>query len=236
MNHEDNPWFPKVFDQERRADRKRLSIQDYAWVWDGDYRENSDAQILSGKVVVREFEPSANWNGPYYGIDWGFSQDPCVGVKCWVHDDRLWIEYEAGRVGLENDDIADYMIQRIPAIESHVIRSDSARPETISHVKQARNGRKSLPRLVGVEKWKGSVEDGIAHLRSYSEIVIHERCKETILEARKYSYKVDKLSGDVMTDIVDKHNHYIDATRYAVDPLIKRRTQAKSTPFTHMGR
>jgi len=173
---------------------------------------------------VAEFTPAADWDGPYFGIDWGFSQDPTAGVKCWIHDQRLYIEHEAGKVGLENDDIADYMIARLPGIESHAVRADSARPETISHVKSdGRGTRKSLPRIVGVEKWKGSVEDGIAHLRSYREIVIHPRCTKTLHEARTYSYKVDRLTGDVLTDIVDKNNHYIDAIRYALGPLIKPR-------------
>lgn len=224
LNYTDNPWFPAVLDQERLADRDRLDDQTYAWVWDGEYRENSEAQILAGKYRVAEFEPKPEWDGPYFGMDWGFSQDPTAGVKCWVGDERLWIEYEAGKVGLENDDIADFAIQRLPGIERHVVRGDSARPETISHVKsKGRDGKRAnLPRLEGVEKWKGSVEDGIAHLRSYKEIVIHERCTEVLREARLYSYKTDRQSGDVLTTIVDANNHYIDALRYALGPLIKR--------------
>lgn len=234
LNYTDNPWFPSVLDEERRNDRERMDDQTYAWVWDGAYRENSEAQILGGKYKVAEFTPGSNWDGPYYGLDWGFSQDPTAGVKCWVHDNRLWIEFEAGKVGLENDDIADFMIARLPGIEHHAVRADSARPETISHVKsKGRDGKRaSLPRIEGVEKWKGSVEDGIAHLRSYKEIIIHPRCTKTLQEARLYSYKVDRLTGDVLTDIIDKNNHYIDATRYALGPLIKRAGQASSAEFT----
>lgn len=225
LNYTDNPWFPDVLEQERLADRERLDDQTYAWVWDGAYRENSIAQILAGKYRVADFLPERHWDGPYFGLDWGFSQDPTAGVKCWVGDSRLWIEYEAGRIGLENDDIADYMIQRLPDIEKHSVRGDSARPETISHVKsKGRDGKRSnLPRLEAVEKWKGSVEDGIAHLRSYTEIVIHTRCVQVLREARLYSYKVDRLSKDVLTEIVDANNHYLDATRYAIGPLIKRK-------------
>ncbi|AVG43420.1 PBSX family phage terminase large subunit [Achromobacter insolitus] len=225
LNYTDNPWFPDVLEQERRNDRERLDDQTYAWIWDGAYRENSAAQILAGKYRVAEFDPAAGWDGPYFGLDWGFSQDPTAGVKLWVHDHRLWVEYEAGKIGLENDDIAEFMIARLPGIEQHVTRADSARPETISHVKsKGRDGqRASLPRLQGVEKWKGSVEDGIAHLRSYKEIVIHPRCVQTLREARLYSYKVDRLTGDVLTDIVDANNHYMDATRYALQPMIKRK-------------
>lgn len=224
INFDSNPWFPSVLDLERQADRQRLDDQTYAWVWEGAYRENSDAQILSGKYQVQEFTPQDNWDGPYFGIDWGFSQDPTAGVKLWISDGNLYVEHEAGRVGLENDDIASFMIQRLPDIEKHVVRSDSARPETISHVKsKGRNhDRACLPKIEGVEKWKGSVEDGIAHLRSYKSIIIHPRCKEFLNEARKYSYKVDRQTGDILTTIVDAHNHYMDAARYALAPLIKR--------------
>lgn len=225
LNHTDNPWFPDVLEQERLADRERLDDQTYAWIWEGAYRENSDAQIMAGKYRVAEFAPGADWDGPYFGIDWGFSQDPTAGTKSWVYDGRLYIEYEAGKVGLENDDIAGYMIDRLPGIEQHAVRADSARPETISHVKQDGGGKRPcLPRITGVEKWKGSVEDGIAHMRSYKEIIIHPRCTKTLNEFRSYSYKVDRLTGDVLTDIVDKNNHYIDSIRYALSPLIKRRS------------
>ena len=223
MNYQDNPWFPDVLEQERQDDRKRLDDQTYAWIWEGAYRENSDAQILAGKYRVDEFEPQPGWNGPYFGIDWGFSQDPTAGVKLWIHDQRLYVEHEACKVGLENDDIAGFMIQRLPGIEKHVVRADSARPETISHAKSTGQGkRQALPKIMAVQKWPGSVEDGIAHLRSYREIVIHPRCKETLKEARLYSYKTDRLSGDVLTTIVDANNHHMDAIRYALGPMIRR--------------
>lgn len=224
MNYTDNPWFPDVLEQERQDDRARLDDQTYAWIWEGAYRENSDAQILAGKYRVDEFEPQPGWDGPYFGIDWGFSQDPTAGVKLWVHDQRLYVEHEASKVGLENDDIAEFMIQRLPDIDRHVVRADSARPETISHVKSTGQGkRQALPKITAAQKWPGSVEDGIAHLRSYREIIIHPRCTGTLKEARLYSYKTDRLSGDVLTTIVDANNHLLDAVRYALGPMIRRK-------------
>ena len=50
---------------------------------------------------------------------------------------------------------------------------------------------------------------------------MHPRCVGLINELRLYSYKVDRLTGDVLAVIVDANNHCIDALRYAVSPMIK---------------
>ena len=215
-HHWDNPWFPDVLESQRRHDQAMLDPATYAHIWQGAYLTNSNAQVLAGKVRVAEFTPKPEWDGPYFGLDWGFAQDPTAGVKCWIANDALMVEHEGGRTGLELDDTATFMRAKLPECERYVMRADSARPESISHVQ-----RKGLPNLRAVEKWKGSVEDGIQHLRSYREIVVHPRCAETIRETRLYSYKTDRLTGDVLPDLVDSYNHYIDAIRYALGPLIK---------------
>jgi len=48
----------------------------------------------------------------------------------------------------------------VPGCEAYTIRADSARPESISYLR-----RHGLGRVVVVQKWAGSVADGIAHLR-----------------------------------------------------------------------
>lgn len=80
--------------------------------------------------------------------------------------------------------------------------------------------RHGFPEVVSVTKRAGSVEDGVAFLRQFETIVIHPRCVHAQEEARLYSYKVDRLSGDVLPIILDKHNHIMDAVRYALEPLI----------------
>lgn len=216
LNYSDNPWFPDVLEQERLNDLARLDYNNYAWIWEGAYLENSDRQVLAGKYIVREFAPDPNsWDGPYFGADWGFAKDPTALVKCWVFDGCLFIENEAYRVGVEIDDLPRFF-EAVPESGSHVIRADNARPETISHMQ-----RHGFPKLKACEKWKGSVEDGVAHLRGYAQIIIHPRCKNTAKEARLYSYKTDRLTGDILPIIRDENNHAMDAIRYALEPLIK---------------
>ena len=221
-NSTDNPFLPETLRIERESDRQRLDPADFAHIWLGEYNTKSDAIIFAGNWTVDEFTPSNDWGGPYHGLDFGFANDPTAGVKCWVHDERLFIEYEAGSVGLELDDTAPFLMRHIPDIIRHVIRADNARPESISYLK-----RKGLPKIKAVRKWKGSVEDGISHMKSYKEIVVHPRCEEVQKEMRLYKYKVDKRSGDVLPIVEDANNHYIDAIRYGVDPLIQSRATLK---------
>lgn len=218
LHYWDNPWFPEVLERERQHDQKLLDQNAYAHIWEGAYLTNSVAQVLHGKVRVDEFTPCSTWSGPYHGADWGFAQDPTAAVRCWVHADTLYVEMEGGKVGLELDQTSAFLRTKLPGVERHIIRADSARPETISYLQ-----RHGLPNIQAVRKWPGSVEDGITHLRSYREIVVHPRCSETIRETRLYSYKTDRLTGDVLPDVVDAHNHYIDSIRYALAPLIQQR-------------
>jgi phage terminase large subunit len=135
-------------------------------------------------------------------------------VRVWVKDTVIYIDREQYGIETEINEL-HYLIDKLDdKIKQSVMRCDSARPETISYLKN--NG---YPLAQGVKKWSGSVEDGIAFMRSF-EIVIHPLCKNLIEEFSKYSYKVDKHSGDVTSIIVDKWNHGIDAVRYALGGLI----------------
>lgn len=212
----DNPFVTQKTLREAKRHRE-LTPDNFDHVWLGHYVELSEAIIFAGRWRVAPFEPGEEWDGPYHGLDFGFAQDPTAGVRCWIHDERLWIEYEAGRKNLKLADTADYLTDRIPGIAHYEVRADSSRPESIKHLQE--NG---LPRCVGAKKGPGSVEDGISHLLSYREIVIHPRCTQTQEEFRRYQYKVDRLSGEVKREPLDAYNHFVDATRYALEPIIRR--------------
>jgi phage terminase large subunit len=215
VNHDQNPWFPIELRKEMEYDYK-VDPDSAAHIWGGECKKIGDAQILKNKFFVEDFEPKENWNGPYFGADWGFSQDPTTLIKMWIYERNLYIEHEAYGVGVEITE-TPVLFDSVPGSRNHIIRADSARPETISYMK--RQGFN----IVAVKKWPGSVEDGIAHLRGYEKIVIHPRCKYTLQEARLYSYKVDKLSGDILPIIVDKQNHLWDSARYGLQPLMRQR-------------
>lgn len=237
VNWEDNPWFP----EELREEKDYLySVDPEAadWVWGGNPRKASDAQILKGKWRVESFTPDPDkWQGPFHGLDFGFAKDPTTLIRCWVappkdgwkrfgprSQGRLMIESEAYKVGLELDDSIPFFIKHVHhGIMRYVVRADSARPESIAYLK-----RHGMFRIVAAVKWPGSIEDGIAYLRQFEEIVINPECKQTAQEAVLYSYKVDPKTSDVLPIPLDKHNHCWDAVRYALAPIIRAAKIPKS--------
>lgn len=230
VNWHDNPWFEETELPAEKDYAYAVDPESADHVWGGETRKVSDAQILRGKWVIEPFQVPFTvnnngsitylWGGPYQGMDFGFASDPFASVRCWIKDRDLYIEHEVFKLHLELDDIPSTVCNAVPGFEDYVTRADSARPDSISFLK-----RYGLPRVEPVKKGPGSVEDGVAHLRSYARIVVHPSCKHTADECKRYSYKVDSRSGDILAEIVDAHNHCMDAIRYALQPMIKPRVR-----------
>ena len=210
---EDNPHLPATLEAERLY-MLAVDPEAYDHVWGGNCRTISDAVIFRNRFEVSTFDDPIPGTRLYYGADWGFSQDPTALVRCWIDGDYLKIDQEAYGVNVELDSLPE-LFDTVPGARNWPIMADSSRPETISHVK-----RKGF-NISGAAKWPGSVEDGIAVMKGFRKIIIHERCKRTAEEFRLYSYKTDRLTNDILPIIVDKHNHCIDATRYALAGFIK---------------
>lgn len=221
-NWSDNPWLPDELLKEKDWDQRR-DPDKYAHIWLGEYQRNSEARVFQN-WRVEEFETPTDARF-YLGADWGFSVDPTVLVRCFVNGRTLYVDQELYQVGCEIDR-TPALFDKMEGASRWPIRADSARPETISYMQ-----RHGYPRIVPANKGAGSVEDGIEFLKSY-DIVVHPRCRHTADELTLYSWKTDKLTGEVLPVLEDKKNHVIDALRYAVEllrgvqPLVVTRDQA----------
>ena len=96
VNWNDNPYFSDELRDEMEYQRK-LDYDDYLHIWEGDCKTASDAQIFKGKFVVEDFVAPSGMVF-YYGLDWGFSQDPTVVLRCYITGNELWIDYESGGI------------------------------------------------------------------------------------------------------------------------------------------
>jgi len=187
----------------------------YQHVWEGFCRQISDAQIFKGKFEISAFEAPPDGTRLYFGVDWGFSQDPTALVRSFISGNRLYVDHEAYGVGVEIDHLPD-LFRQVPGADIWPLKADNARPETISHMR-----RKGFA-ISAADKWKGSVEDGIAVLKGFEKIVIHPRCKHTTEEFRLYQYKIDKQTNEILPIVEDKNNHCIDSLRYSLSGFIRQ--------------
>jgi len=207
INYPQNPFFPEVLRKEMEYDKAR-DYDKYLHIWEGEPQQLSDAMVFKGKYTVQCFETPATAQF-YFGADWGFSVDPNTLVRCFIVGRKLFIDQEAYGVGVEIDD-TPALFDTVDGSRKWKITADSARPETISYMK--RHGF----RMEGAKKGKDSVIEGVKFLQGY-DIVCHERCKHVAYELGRYSYKTDRLTGDVIPELEDKDNHFIDALRYALE-------------------
>jgi len=217
----DNPFFPDVL----RADMEECRAIDpetYDWVWEGKCRQISDANIIK-RARIDTFTTPEKGVRIFFGADFGFANDPNTLDRGFIIDKTLFIDYSIHKVRCEIDDIPA-MYDQIPDSRKWPIKADCARPETISYL------RRQGFNISAAEKWQGSVEDGIAHINGFKEVVIHERCTtldrkclNPYQETRMYKYKIDPVTREVLPVIVDKHNHHWDGIRYMLDGYIQRR-------------
>lgn len=231
FNYQQNPWLSETL---RVAREHMLSTDPEAYlnVYAGRCKQHSSSQIFAGKyergileIPEERFDRNQQGiDGPYFGCDWGFANDPLVLIKVYLKGkELLYIEKESWSIGTEQDDIGPTWRRAMPEVRGCTVRADNSRPETISHVKA-----KSEINVIAAEKWSGSVEDGIAWLKSHARIVVHPACKRTYDEFGKYSYKRDRRTQEITTDIVDRDNHCVDSLRYALEPFVMRSGSAAS--------
>lgn len=213
VNYNDNPFFPDDLEKERKEcfDKNQ---DDYKWIWLGELRKISDAQIFKNVYEVHEFETPKNARF-YHGADWGFADDPTALVRCFIQNGCLYIDKEACEKHVELDDMPR-LFNTIDTIKKWPTYGDSARPDIIKYMQ--RRGY----HIRKCEKWPGSVEQGIAYIRNFEKVIIHPRCTSTIDEFDKYSYKQDRNSNEILPVPEDRNNHCIDALRYALTKKIKK--------------
>ena len=155
-----------------------------------------------------------------FGLDFGFSSDPCACIKCHYDRDRkrLYILDELYEKGLTNDLLARQLHAFAPR---RYITCDSAEPKSICDLK--RLGVFALPARKGPD----SLMHGIQWLRA-QEIIVDVRCRNMAHELTVYQWKRDR-DGQSIREPQDRDNHLIDALRYALEGEMNARYAAVQT-------
>lgn len=153
----------------------------------------------------------------YHGLDFGFSMDPLAFVSLHYDAKRedIYIFDEIYQQKLTNS-LASEMIQKRAG--SDRIIADSAEPKSIQEM------RNLGLHVAGCKKGRDSVEHGIKWLQDRAHIYIDKRrAPNTYREFVTYEYEKNR-QGQFISAYPDADNHSIDATRYAMDDVMRRPT------------
>lgn len=147
------------------------------------------------------------------GLDQGFN-DPTAMVEVRIIDDKIFLKELLYSRGLTADDIA-YKIDQMNFDRTDTIWCDSSRPELIEDLKRKRINAKSVI--------KNTILHGIDLIKRHG-VYIHSESLNIIDEFQNYKWKTDK-DGRILDAAEDKHNHAIDAVRYALEMSHKPKTK-----------
>lgn len=144
----------------------------------------------------------------FYGLDFGFSNDPAALVKCVIQGDRLLSHQLLYEKGLSNAAIAKRMVQLGVRKHYDEIFADSAEPKSIKEIKDYGFNIKPAP------KGPDSIRMGIQKLNQYHQFWTKSSI-EAIKEQRNYRY-IEDSEGRLTQKPIDDFNHLMDARRYAL--------------------
>ena len=149
----------------------------------------------------------------FYGLDFGFTDDPAVLVANVVVGDALYSKELIYQTGLTNDVLARNMDLLHVRQNYDEIWADSAEPKSIEelHLK----GYNVKP----CEKGQGSVQYGIQKVNQYRQFWTKDSVN-CIKEQRNFRYITDK-DGKLTEKTTHKWGHGMDARRYAVSSTFK---------------
>lgn len=154
-----------------------------------------------------------------YGLDFGYTQDPTACVSVAQVGEWLYLDEVIYRTGMRNTDIANAMMD---AAVMGSIYADSAEPKTIDDLYLA--GFNIYP----VVKGQDSIMWGIDLMKQY-RLRVTKRSTNLIKELRNYTWDKDK-EGKQINKPIDFMNHAIDAARYAVMMMQRKRHEYTEIP------
>ena len=148
-----------------------------------------------------------------YGLDFGFSNDETALVAVYeMPDGKLGLVEKLYKKGLLGSQYGD-TLRRLEIDPNVLIVADSARPEIIAEIQNAGF------RCIGADKNPGSVLRGIDRVSQRQIVYCGDNLKREYLS---YAWR-KKRSGEILDEPEDGNDHCMDAIRYAIDDLSRKR-------------
>lgn len=217
--YKDNPYLPQEYiDSLLRLERTNPA---YFKIYVLGAFATLDKLVFPVKTVRIISEEETKDLAFWIGMDFGYTNDPTAITWGYVDQAKkiLYITGEYNKRGMTNDVIAA-TITNLGFAKERII-ADAAEPKSIAELKKL-----GLNRVVGAVKGPDSVKNGIDRLQRY-DIIIDERCPNTIEEFDNYTWTKDKKTGEYINQPVDSFNHHIDSIRYGTQNVMKKRVHTK---------
>lgn len=163
--------------------------------------------------------------GNWYGLDFGFSNDPSALENLRFAHGELWIDELLFEAGYDNPMIAKIMKSN-GITKRDVVIADCAEPKSIAEINSF--GFRVEPSSKGAD----SVNNGLQILQRY-KINVTRRSTGLIQEMKRYKWKVDK-NGVMLNVPIDVWNHGIDAIRYVALKKLSARRVSSGAKATYM--
>lgn len=200
-----------------KATRPTQYEHDYLGKVTGTGRDIFDNVIL-GEITNDEI---MTFDRIYNGVDWGWFPDPWAFNR--MHYDAarktLYIWDEGHENKKSNRATYEILVKDHNITTNDKIVCDSAENKSVQDYRDYGLFAR------GAIKGPGSVEYSMKWFQSLKNIIIdNRRCPQTAKEFTHYEYEVDK-EGIVINSYPDKDNHHIDACRYAMEEVWRRKGQ-----------
>lgn len=217
-DHRHNPFLTE--DEHRKIE----GIEDYE-LWKVYARGKTG--VIRGLIfphynIVEVLPDKMERRGEWYGIDFGFTNDPTAVYHVVLAHGELWLDEVMYQQGQDNPHIARRLKDVGVTNRSNVV-ADCAEPKSIAEINA------TGLHVVASDKGADSVNVGINILKRY-KLNVTRRSTGWLSEAQKYKWKVDK-NGNTLNEPCDVFNHAMDAVRYVALKYLRteRKGRAKAT-------
>lgn len=228
--YKDNPFLSQdIRDEIERLEPtpdniKQGTADEVSWKIYGKGERAAHKGLILGKVqICKELPPQDEWKRFFYGLDFGFTNDPTSLSQIVYAHGNLYAKELLYKRGLTN--IINHMNPKQPSIEKAMldlkipynanIWADSAEPKSIADLQNC--GWKNLR---PTDKGPDSIKAGIDTILRYN-FFITEDSPNAIKEKNNYKWKPDS-TGEATNVPIDAWNHFWDGTRYAVYMEMRR--------------
>lgn len=220
--YRDNPFLEQeIIDEIERLEPNEFNDRqgtsdEVSWKIYGLGERAAHKGLIFGKAkTCKELPHMDEWKNHFYGLDFGFTNDPTAFTECVIAHGNLYLRqliYKRGLTNIINKEqpqqksIEECFVE-LGIKKSDPIWADGAEPKSIRDLQNCGYNIKAA------EKGQDSVKAGIDVLLRYP-MFITEDSVDGIKEKNNYKWK-ENSSGTMTNVPIDAFNHFWDSARYA---------------------